>query len=111
MTVNRRRLKLMAEVQCWAIWEMDGTENIDPSTLPLPEQLVKEINQWSDRFDAIYKLGEPNFHENIAFGSSQDENAFYDDGWKLLARLSSAMPEVDWWYRDMRLAKVVQYQP
>ena len=52
----RRRLTLMAEVQCWAIWDMEMRDNVDPYTLPISRQLSEEINQWSDRLDAIYKL-------------------------------------------------------
>lgn len=108
MTKTRRRMKLMAEVQCWALWDMDDPDNIDPATLPLPKELVARINRWSDKFDAIYELDQRNFHTNIAFASKEEEDAFYDEGWAILMQLKKAMPNTDWWYRDKRLALPVQ---
>lgn len=106
-----KRLKLMAEVQCWAIWRIDEPDNIDPYSLPISEQLADEINQWSDRFDAIYKLDQPNFHIDISFPSKQAEDKFYDDGWRLLDRLKEEMPTIDWWYRDLRFEGLHQRRP
>ena len=112
MTGGYKRLKLMAEVQCWAIWDMDGTGNVDPATLPISEELVKFIYEWSSRFDATYPLNLENFGTDmIGFDSKEQEDTFYDDGWKILHQLKNAMPVVDWWYRDMRLDKPVQQQP
>lgn len=106
-----RRLKLMAEVQCWAIWDMDMPDNLDPYTLPISRQLAEEINQWSDRLDSIYKLDQPNFQIDISFSSKQEEDRFYDDGWRLLDRLKNEMPVIDWWYRDHRLDTIRQDRP
>ncbi|WP_162787258.1 hypothetical protein [Notoacmeibacter marinus] len=108
MTQKQRTLKLMAEVQCWAIWDMVDPDNIDPATLPLPKQLVARINRWSDKFDAIYELDKRNFHTNIAFDSKEEEDAFYEEGWAILKQLEEAMPDIDWWYRDKRLSQPVQ---
>lgn len=107
----RRQLKLMAEVQCWAIWDISASDNIDPATLPLSDKLIDELNEWSDRFDSIYKLDDPNFHLNIEFASMQEEEAFYDDGWLLLKKLREEMPDVDWWYRDQRCSVLLRARP
>jgi hypothetical protein len=111
MIAKHKRLKLMAEIQCWAIWDMDNPDNIDPATLPLPEQLVDRINRWSDKFDALYELDKKNFHMNIGFASNTDEDAFFDEGWAILQQLQAAMPDTDWWYRDKRLTQPVQSRP
>lgn len=108
MTKKHKCMKLMAEVQCWAIWDMDDPDNIDPATLPLPKHLVTQINCWSDKFDAIYELDKRNFHTNIAFASKEEEDAFYDEGWAILKQLKEAMPDTHWWYRDKRLTQPVQ---
>lgn len=104
----RRRLTLMAEVQCWAIWDMEMRDNVDPYTLPISRQLAEEINQWSDRLDAIYKLDQPNFQNDISFSSNQEEDRFYDDGWRLLDGLKNEMLAAEWWYRDYRLSATRQ---
>ncbi|MGR9194713.1 hypothetical protein [Rhizobium leguminosarum] len=110
-TLINRRLKLMAEVQCWAIWDMDKPDNINPYTLPISQELAEDINQWSDRFDSIYKLDQPNFQIDISFSSKQEEDRFYDDGWRILDRLKSEMPAVEWWYRDHRFDVIHQSRP
>ncbi|MGO6884178.1 hypothetical protein ACC734_00275 [Rhizobium ruizarguesonis] len=110
-TLLHKSLKLMAEVQCWAIWDVDTLDNIDPSTLPISETLAEAINQWSDWFDSIYKLDQPNFQIDISFSSKQEEDQFYDEGWRLLSRLKNEMPSVEWWYRDHRLDAIRQDRP
>ena len=106
--IKYSRLKLMAEVQCWAIWDMDGVDNIDPLSLPLSYSLANEINRWSDIFDDTYNLNNPNFHLETGFTSKIDSDHFYDQGWELLNKLKHEMPEIEWWYRDMRLNKLAQ---
>ncbi len=106
-----RKLKLMSEVQCWAIWNMDDVGNIDPSDLPLSKALVDDLNEWSDRYDTIYKLHEPNFHVDISFASKEEEDRFYNDGWSLLARLKLEMPSVEWWYKDDRYDGFLSEKP
>ena len=106
-----KQLKLMAEVQCWALWNMVESDNIDPSSLPISKILINDLNDWSDRFDEIYKLDAPNFHMSIGFESEEVENEFYNDGWLLHERLKSEMPNVDFWYRDMRYQELLQKRP
>jgi hypothetical protein len=106
--VQNRRLKLMAEVQCWAIWDMEGTDNIDPSALPISAGLADDINRWSDTLDESYRLSDPNFHTDLGSSTGFDVDKFYDTGWKLFARLKLEMPQTEWWYRDMRLDQLMQ---
>ncbi|MDR9776660.1 hypothetical protein RJJ65_29205 [Rhizobium hidalgonense] len=110
-TLLHKSLKLMAEVQCWAIWDVDTLDNIDPSTLPISQTLAEAVNQWSDWFDSIYKLDQPNFQIDISFSSKEEEDQFYDEGWRLLSRLKNEMPSVEWWYRDRRLDAIRQDRP
>ncbi len=104
--VQSRRLKLMAEVQCWAIWCMEGTDNIDPSTLPISPVLADDINQWSDVFDESYRFSDPNFHTDLGSSSSFDMDNFLRY-W--LGVVWS--PQAEWWYSDMRLDQLVRTRP
>jgi hypothetical protein len=53
-----RQLKLMAEVQCWPLWqdEPDAFDNVDPATLGLSARLLEQLTRWTDRWDAQYDL-------------------------------------------------------
>lgn len=106
-----RKLKLMAEVQCWAVWDVSGlSDDIDPSKLPLSRQLIEDLNSWSERLDATYKLDDPNFHLEAGFKLGE-EDQFYDDGWELFERLKNEMPETEWSYRDHRYQSLLFEKP
>lgn len=109
--IRDKKLKLMPEVHCWPVWNVDDAGNVDPSLLPLSEALIADLNKWSERFDTIYRLDEANFHLDVSFASKEEENIFYDDGWKLLDRLKQEMPDVEWLYRDHRQDGLLSEKP
>ena len=113
MNFNYKCLKLMAEVQCWPIWNLDdpGPRNIDPEHLLLSKELINDLDNWTERFDAIYKLDSPNLPLDIGFKSEEEENLFFDDGWLLLARLKEELPKIEWWYDDFRFDEIYQVYP
>ncbi|WP_291896310.1 hypothetical protein [Maricaulis sp.] len=43
----------MAEVRCWALWDMDEPSNISPSALGVSEELTRDIDCWSEEFDSL----------------------------------------------------------
>ena len=56
-----RRIKLMADYECWPLWGMHSDEigNIDPATLPLPARTVARLNAWAEAFDARLDPDDP----------------------------------------------------
>ncbi len=52
-----RTLKLMADYQCWPLWE-EG-ENLDPATLPLSAGLQARLTAWAEAFDASLDWDDP----------------------------------------------------
>ena len=49
-----RRVKLMADYDCWPLWGMDGDDigNLDPAALGLSTGLTARLALWSEAYDA-----------------------------------------------------------
>jgi hypothetical protein len=95
-----RRLRLSAEIACHPTrLEHAGTaENVAPSDLPVSPALASALNEWADRWDAIYDLADP---ASAAFPSEAEEQRFHRDAETLSARLRAELgPE---WAVDLRL--------
>lgn len=103
-----RRMKLRAEVQCWAIWNLDNDDNVDPTALPISRQLADDINRWSDALDKSYDLSARNFHVELGSRKNFDIYSFNTVGWELFGRLKSEMPCSEWWYYDMLSSRLMQ---
>lgn len=48
----------MPEVQCWPLWDEDGS-NLDPSSLGLSDELVKRLNDLAEAYDAPVNWDDP----------------------------------------------------
>ena len=53
-------IKLMPEYQCWPLWssDIDGN-NVDPNTLAISDDLKRELDSWSDEYDATLNMEYP----------------------------------------------------
>lgn len=47
-----RKLKLMADYDCWPLWEA-GKEvgNVNPEELPLSDELKSRLQAWAEQYD------------------------------------------------------------
>ena len=81
-----RKIKLMADYQCYPLWEATEGEigNIDPSSLPISESLVNDLLLWSKQYDSTLNNLDP---LNSGFRSKKDELSFIEFGEKLRERL------------------------
>jgi hypothetical protein len=54
-------IKLMADYDCFPTWEVfdDGTENINPDSLDISDQLKKDLEVWSDAYDQTINIDDP----------------------------------------------------
>ena len=84
MTV--RKLRLMADYDCWPLWESkpDGLDNVDPGTLPISPELAAQLVKWSEDFDAILNRDDP---RGSGFASPEAEEAWRWRGRLLAQRL------------------------
>lgn len=76
--IMKKQIKLMLDYQCWPLWFAgDGEEigNIDPRTLPLNIETIKDLEVWSEVFDSQLNLQYP---KNI-FSGKELSNEEWDN--------------------------------
>lgn len=83
---KKRTLKLMAEYGCYPIWERTetGSDNIDPSDLPISFSLQETLTDWMRQFDATFNQDDP---YQSGFHTTEAQIAFKTEGEKLLGKL------------------------
>lgn len=56
-----RVIKLMADYQCFPLWEASpgAVGNIDPKDLPISLSLQRELMVWAEKFDATLNMQDP----------------------------------------------------
>ncbi|THK38787.1 hypothetical protein EHS39_07095 [Ensifer sp. MPMI2T] len=74
-----RTLKLMPDYHCFPLWENAGkaATNVDPASLPIPEDLILRLNSWAAKFNATLNPDDP---IKSGFKSETLEQAFLDEG-------------------------------
>jgi hypothetical protein len=87
--VERRTLRLMADYQCFPLWERGGHPyNVDPADLPLTAALRVDLAEWAGRFDQ--SLNEPD-PASSGFATDELEKAWILDGHVLASRLQEEL--------------------
>lgn len=83
MDTNRATIKVMADHECFPLWQQnaDGLANIDPGTLPIPPDLVRDLLAWADVFDRTLNRSDP---ANSGFPDTTAEATFYAEGERLV---------------------------
>ncbi|WP_433796358.1 hypothetical protein [Actinoplanes sp. CA-252034] len=92
----------MSDYDCYPLWSStsEGTFNTDPATLPLPEDLVRDLIDWSVRYDETLNSDDP---LSSGFATAQAEEQFAIDGLALAQRLAQALPDDEIRYFDSRV--------
>lgn len=83
-------IKIMAEYQCFPLWDvgMTGPDNINPETLPISAALAKDFQRWADRYDLTLDQTYP---PDSRFESAEAHSRFVTDGRLLARRLKDEM--------------------
>lgn len=85
-----RKIKLMADYQCYPIWETKDRSysDVDPFQLPISNELATEIAAWGRRYDETLNLDDP---ATSGFASTELEEEFCRWGERLFERLKSEL--------------------
>jgi hypothetical protein len=85
-----RALKLMADYDCWPLWEASpgATGNVDPSDLPISESLKDRLARWAADFDATLDRDNPS---QSGFSTPEEEAAFVARGLTLGTELQAEL--------------------
>lgn len=83
---RRRNIKLMADYECFPLWErLEGsTCNVDPADLPITLELQGALDLWAERYDNTLDRDDP---RNSGFQSLEAESVFRTEGEALLEKL------------------------
>jgi hypothetical protein len=81
-----RKVKLMADYNCFPLWEASAgvVGNIDPSSLPISQELINKLTFWAELYDATLNLNDP---LKSGFDNAHEEYAFIQLGRKLREQL------------------------
>lgn len=81
-----RTIKLMADYQCFPLWEASPGEvgNIDPEGLPISEDLKAKLADWARQYDETLNMDYP---PDSGFESAEAEAQFKQEGCRLADQL------------------------
>lgn len=85
-----RIIKLMADYQCFPLWENSPgvVGNVDPASLPISSNLTERLNDWASRFDTTLNSDCP---MSSGFLSDTEERKFINDGRYLCQALQAEL--------------------
>lgn len=96
-----KRLKLMPDYECFALWDIDGVANVDPAKLPISGGLKERIGRWEDAYDNTLNQDDPTAS---GFRNSDEENSFDREGRSIWEELKKELGES----YDVRYFSVVE---
>lgn len=81
-----KKIKLMADYECYPLWIDSDNEvgNIDPDSLLISDSLKNELNKWSDDYDKTLNSDNP---LESGFKTINEEIAFKEKGKYLQEKL------------------------
>lgn len=85
-----RAIKLMADYQCFPLWEASPgvVGNIDPKDLPISLSLQQRLMAWAAKFDATLNMNDP---ASSGFESERAASEFRKEGEVLAQRLQDEL--------------------
>jgi hypothetical protein len=82
-----KNIKLMADYQCYPLWNMSVGDfgDVNPDDLPISQDLKNELAAWALAFDETLNMDYP---PDSGFVSKEAEEKFKREGYSLAERLS-----------------------
>jgi hypothetical protein len=85
-----KRLRLIPDYECFALWDIDGVENVDPANLPISSDLKERIRRWEDAYNNTLNQDDPSAS---GFRNSNEENSFDREGRLIWEELKKELGE------------------
>ena len=87
-----RTIKLMADYDCWPLWEADPGRagDIDPNGLPISRSLKDRLVRWASEFDATLDRDDP---QQSGFATLDERATFSTEGVALGKALQAELGE------------------
>lgn len=85
-----KKLKVMADYECFPIWDMSPEKygDVDPNVLPISDELKQQLFDWSNEYDGTMNHSDP---ASSGFKSREVEMAFKERGVKLAHQLQKEL--------------------
>lgn len=83
-----QRIKLMADFDCYPLWDMDDGGDIDPTDLPLSEGTIERLLNWQNIYEEIIDWDDP---ASAGFASKEEEIAFEREGISLWQKVQKEL--------------------
>ena len=88
-------LRLMADYECYPIWDPASMANVDPATLDLPPDLATALRAWGDEYTATLDRSNP---AASGFPDVPSARSWLRTGDELAARLRAEGFSVDYFH-------------
>lgn len=84
------KIKMMPDYHCYPLWgAMDeNIGNIDPKSLPISKELIKDLTCWAKQYDSTLNLEDP---LNSGFPDENSALLFKKNGEELFLRLKKEL--------------------
>lgn len=86
----------MPDYECWSIWNLEPIDNedynIDPSNLPIPDDLKLRLSKWEDLYDATLNKNDP---LNSGFKTENERKYFNEIGLGLFQSLKVELSDYE----------------
>jgi len=81
-----RRIKLMADYECWPLWEASPgvVGNVDPNSLGLSASTLDALGRWAKHYDSFLNIDSPLDSREV---SPEEQDSFTSEGRRLWALL------------------------
>lgn len=85
-----RKIKIMADYQCFPLWEASPgvIGNIDPDGLPISHELEINLLEWANKYDLTL---DEDYPPNSCFETPAEKIAFNDQGARLAKQLQEEL--------------------
>lgn len=88
----RRWIKVMADYDCWPLWNPNPPRNVDPAELAISDELAADLAGWAADFDLNLDREDP---ARSGFSSPREAEAFVARGQVIVDRLQDELG-MDW---------------